>query len=184
MFTDNFNKIQKLYFGATSSVSLVRCDGVSCGLNMDKTGSKAGLVTAMSTVRCTTQEAVKSGSSTSLNYPGIWLGTGSTPPTKDDYRLESVIQSGLSLSNGSFRSVNGDDGKYTYIMEIVLRNTTESEIVIREIGLFGQPVTGSNSPFANHLVLLRRDVLDNPITIPVGEARLVTFTLTFNQPSQ
>lgn len=183
MFTNNYITIQKKYFGGETTGNLVRCDGTECGLNIDKTGTKTGLGTVMGNVYCRTQQAVLSGSSTSLNYPGIWFGSGSTPPTKDDYNLETVIQSGLEITQGAYRINHGDDGKHTYTKEAVLRNTTESEIVIREIGLFGQPVTGSNAPFANHLVLLRRDVLANPVTIPAGESKLVTFNFTLNQPA-
>ena len=183
MFTNNYINIQKIYFGGYSSPTIVRCDGATCGLNIEKTGTRTGLGSVMGSVVVGTLTPVASGSSSSLNTTGIRFGSGSTAPTKEDYTLESPIESGLTVTNGAYRIEDGGDGKHTFTKEAVLRNTTESDIVIREIGVFGVSVTGTNAPFSNHLVLLRRDVLSSPVVIAPGESKLVSYKMTFNQPA-
>ena len=113
----------------------------------------------------------------------VCFGTGSTPPTKDDYCLESTIASGLSVTSGNqiFREYTGD-GKYIFQASYTVKNISEEEIVIREIGLHGEVGAGAGSNKYNYyMVLFERTVLDEPIAIAPGASKIVTYTLTFNQ---
>ena len=101
----------------------------------------------------------------------VRLGTGSTEPTSSDYALENDITSGI----GSLRVTTGVGGDNGLVTNIVISgiNTTESEIVIKELGIY------INSAFTmdgtSYDVLLVRELLDEPLSVPAGKG----FTLTF-----
>lgn len=112
-------------------------------------------------------------------YPGVYFGTGSTPATKADYTLESPLTSGLSITSPSAatESTNGD-GVYVFSAPFVVKNTTENEINIWEIGIF-TPIQRYTMEY--YLALMERTVLTEPITIQPGGSKLVTYKITFNQ---
>lgn len=102
---------------------------------------------------------------------GVYFGSGSTPPTEDDYTLEAPISSGLSSVQTSLAECV--DCSYIERAAIV-KNTSAADITIREIGFFGVTVADGNSDSTNWLFLIDRTVLDEPITIPPGEVRTLT----------
>lgn len=111
----------------------------------------------------------------SVSDAGIYFGTGSTPPTRDDFRLESPITSGLSITNLSttVQYAEEGEGKYSASAGYVIQNTTDADINIYEFGAFAK--------FADARFLMERTVLTEPITIPSGEKKLVTYKIIFNQ---
>lgn len=112
-------------------------------------------------------------------YPGVYFGSGSTPATKADIRLVSPITSGLTFTNPtSLVWTNDGNGKYSVAADFIVRNTSESEINIYEIGLFTACVRSTGKTYR---CLMERTVLDVPIVIAPGEAKLVTYKITFNQ---
>lgn len=109
---------------------------------------------------------------------GVYFGTGKTPPTRDDYKLENIIMSGLSITNeSSVTFTDLGDGKYEASASYMVNNTSGAAITISEIAYYGIVGTGSSYVY---IVLFERTVLDNPITIPAGETKLITYKLTFN----
>lgn len=111
---------------------------------------------------------------------GLYLGTGTTPATKDDYTIEAPITTGLSAVTGSKFEVQEEDGKYTLYTDIVLTNTSESDVAISEFCLF-IPFANTSSTPKWYAALAERTVLDEPIVIQPGEQKVVTYKLTFNQ---
>lgn len=120
-------------------------------------------------------------------HPGVYFGSGSTPASKSDYKLESPITSGLAITNPSNLAWTDDgNGKYEVIADYILRNTSDAEINIYEIGVFSPVNSMSNSMYGSSsnvwwLTLMERTVLNEPISIAPGESKLVTYKLTFNQ---
>ena len=104
---------------------------------------------------------------------GVYFGAGSTPAQKTDYDLENMITSGLTITNGSFVSTNSGNGVYWYECSYIVRNSSENEITISEIGYY--------SAADNYAVLMERTVLASPLTIQPGESKLITYKITFNQ---
>ena len=139
---------------------------------------KNGFIKSMDTARC---REIATGE-TSGSYPGVYFGTGSTPANKANYTLESPITSGLSISNGTRLYVDEGNGIHSYHVTFAVKNTTESEINIYEIGLFSKIELNDSSTSAKHcLALMERTVLTEPITIAPGATKLVTYKITFNQ---
>ena len=173
-------------FALKTNQSYIIADGSS------KTGKMTtfydgGFVRWMGYARCQAIKATQTSSASNtladiLVAPGVYFGTGSTPANKSDYTLETPITSGLTITKGTpFLSQN--NGIYTYQAAHALANNTEAEINIYEIGLF-LPIdsgNGSTSALMWHNVLMERTVLIEPITIAPGEAKLVTYKITFNQ---
>lgn len=187
MFTNNFIKYTK-QFALNTNQSYTIADGAQ------KTGKATtfydgGFVRWMGYGRCQAIKASQTGGASnslagSQVYPGIYFGTGSTPASKADYTLESVISSGLTITNPTALAWNNDsNGKYEAVADFAVRNTKDSEIHIYEIGLFLPIETGGSSlmDLTWHNALMERTVLTEPITIAPGESKLVTYKITFNQ---
>jgi hypothetical protein len=103
------------------------------------------------------------------------LGTGTTAPTADDYRLESPITTNLSCDSVS---VSRTSLIKTYTATFT--NSGSSDITVTEVGFmiyifYNYSSTTENS---DHF-LMDRTVLETPITIPAGESRTVTYELSF-----
>lgn len=141
-----------------------------------------GFIQYMDTAKC---REIVTGEASSV-YPGVYFGTGSTPANKADYTLESPIASGLSISSGNRLYVNEGNGVHSYHVTYAVKNTTEAEINIYEIGLFAE--INTNDYAANTkkqcAAMMERTVLTEPITIAPGETKLVTYKVTFNQTTK
>jgi len=103
----------------------------------------------------------------------IILGSGTTEPTPEDYRLESQITTNLSCDNVSV-SRNTTVKTYT----ATFSNSGTSPITVTEIGYVSRTGYGTN-PITYDDFLMDRTVLETPITIPAGESRTVTYELSF-----
>lgn len=112
----------------------------------------------------------------------IVLGSGDTPPTKDDYKLESWIPTAnLRMETASIslpistldENATPPDRIGTFLT--TFRNVTLTNITVKEIGLVIYYGRKYDDIFSSK-VLLVRDVLENPVIIKPGE--LYTFSLT------
>ena len=107
-------------------------------------------------------------------YQYVRFGSGTTPATVNDYKLESQIDSGITVANPSKVTTEQTD---SYILWTVTFGVSASvETTISEIGLISKAYTPSG--VANTLV--DRTVLDTPITIPAGQSKQITYTIRFN----
>lgn len=119
------------------------------------------------------------------NNAGISVGSGGTAATESDYQLESPITSGLSaLMN---RSSGLDANGYPFIQfDIMLTNTSESSITIREIG-YKQSLrasdTLSGTSVSNRVCLIDRSVLGTAVTVGSGSYAVIRYQLKTVIPS-
>ena len=112
------------------------------------------------------------GKPTSYNFkdsgPGsdyvISVGTGTTPPTENDYKLENAV----SLTLASQTLVNDKDHTISIIESI--KNQTSEAVTITEVAL-----TIQRNP--DHFII-SRDLI-TPITIPSGEMRTIQYNIEF-----
>lgn len=102
----------------------------------------------------------------------IAVGSGSTEATKDDYTLESPITS-LTVSSYTF-GATAEGVQYTSVMT----NPTDSDVVIREIGIF-EKMNINSAYLPAHCCMWGREVLDTPITLEPGQTATFTAELTF-----
>jgi hypothetical protein len=108
------------------------------------------------------------------------IGTGVTPATADDYRLESIITSGISVATPSAVTVTKENDFVAVYATYTVTNTGTTSLAVSEIGLFSTGRQGNEAL----IVLMDRTVLESPIVINPGEAKPITYTIRFNYPTE
>ena len=120
------------------------------------------------------------------NSYGIHLGSNDTPATEEDYNLKAQITSGLSVS--ALLRTNGIDANGNPYLELLgtLLNTTNSDIVIREVGYFQNLQAGTSqnaTSLTNRVFMFDRTVLTSPLIVPANDAAALKYTLKTILPS-
>ena len=108
---------------------------------------------------------------------GIRMGSGTRAPALTDINLESPIVKGLSIINRPSRDRVVFSDRVEYPVSFVVRNSTSKDITVSELGMF------TRADNSNAGILLDRTVLDEPVVIPAGERRMITYTFVFNDPN-
>lgn len=114
---------------------------------------------------------------------GIKFGSGTTPPTVDDYNLESPIEHGTSsgqlyyYSTSVYYEVLSDRVKL-YISRSA-NNQSGSPITVSEVGVIFNYSYNNAGVCLPTKVLILRDLIDPAITLDVGQTISVTYTLEF-----
>mgnify|MGYP007029248168 CR=1 FL=1 len=106
----------------------------------------------------------------SIGNKKIFFGNGTTQPTEEDYGLESPLE------KVHVTTVPTPD-RLTNYYQINIKNSSEEEVTIKEVGVFdgfAANINGTNTPVGENLantnyIMLAREVLAEPITIPAGE---------------
>lgn len=116
---------------------------------------------------------------------GIYIGSDNTLPTKNDYTLGSII-TGLLSSNikPTIDYVyNENTDLYSVFLDYSISNATNNSVTIREIGFIRQFYTsttkGANASGSTKAILIDRTVLDAPLEIPAGEARVLRYEFIY-----
>lgn len=117
---------------------------------------------------------------------GVVVGTGDTPATETDYNLANKITSGLTgtvSQDYGYDAVNNVN--YTY-MTVTLTNTTDTDIIVKEIGMYvvygtattlgGDVSTGGGR---RKCALTDRTVLETPVTVPANGSAVIRYQFDF-----
>lgn len=102
------------------------------------------------------------------DYNKFVLGTGTTKPKPDDYKLESVIEEGYKCSTLIKRYETGSEKDMASIYGTIL-NTSDEPITFTEVGLIMYGVSDKTIG-----TLFAREVYDTPITIEPGDVAVVS----------
>lgn len=119
--------------------------------------------------------------SSQLPSSGVAVGSGTTPPTENDYTLENQI-TGLT---GTITQSTGTDvarGAYTDTLLITVTNATGQSVVIREVGTFirySNHTTYGSASSSISTFMIDRTVLAEPVTIPDGESRVIEYNFAY-----
>ena len=107
----------------------------------------------------------------SFSFTGaqIYLGTGNTAPTIDDYKLSGELITGLT---SQVQNTSATNNSITF--SATATNNTDAPVTIKEIGL-----GGFKSSTGACVVLLTRDVLPTPVTLNVGDSKTFSITIDF-----
>ena len=107
--------------------------------------------------------------STFFGALSMMVGSGTTEPTKDDYRLESQ-ENGLSVVSSSSTAANTPSYQQNYILNYTrtYKNNTESPITISEVGLY--------FTYDNNTFLITRDTFE-PVVIQPNDIYVVSVTI-------
>ena len=122
---------------------------------------------------------------TNIQYMDIALGTGTTAPTIDDYKMENALIN--VLTDVSHKSPYTSDtsqitrlGWSNLVFTQTVKNETENPVTVTEIGLFGH-LNDTYTP-VKPIVMYTRDVI-SPVTIGVGESKTFVLTIDFAEMS-
>lgn len=111
----------------------------------------------------------------STSTPGgvmLLIGSGSTPATRNDITLESFLTSYQVVSQTCQKF--DDYGDTVYVINRIVKNNTESNMSISEIGLFVSDTSHTNL-YVNYM--LSRETLNEPIVLAPGESHSFTMTI-------
>lgn len=186
MFTNNFRKLLfKYVFGAnttnssseppssySSKPTLISISGSSCYFDANNYQSLQNIwrsaINSLSTLDTTPTDG----------RGCIILGNGTNQgESPEDFRLESQITTNLSCDSVSV-SRNTTVKTYT----ATFSNSGTSDITVTEIGYVSRMcyyIRSSTDTYTYDNFLMDRTVLDTPVTIPAGESRTITYTLSF-----
>lgn len=111
------------------------------------------------------------------------LGTGTTPPTFDEYSLSGeIITTITSIVASNSYTVEEDGVAITTTWTV--SNTGTEAITIGEVGFYGAYKTAAAVSNSNmSAMLIERTVLDEPITIEAGGVGQVTYTVRLKYPT-
>lgn len=167
MFVKNFYKWVDSH-GRQASQTYKRCDGNNYTLNYSSTLIGTSFETPFKTMVKYTK--VSTSGVNGYGYSGTRFGSGTTPPTGDDYCLENDVGDCLTVTTPSAISVTIKD---TYVEYSATFGVTARETVtISEVGLF-----------ALSYIMIERTVLEKPIAIEAGQSKQITYTIRLNYPT-
>ena len=170
MLTDNYWKLfgaaMGKVAGSTESLALKGPDGSSCTGTAVSSSSKP--FTLLGGIAL-------SYASNYGSYYGVFWGTGTTPPTKEDYKMEAPLVDGSIATMGSRENMMKIDNGDHYLISALhqVTNNTNRDIAITEAGLFG------NWENAGKVFLLDRTVLETPIVVPAKKTVPVEYAIRF-----
>lgn len=104
-------------------------------------------------------------------YKGIVLGTGTTPPTYNDFRIETPVDP-AGYSNHSY-SISADCQQ---VLTQSYTNKSSEDITVTELGLF----VSDDSRGVYAKVLLTRNVIP-PVTIKPNETKTFTIKIDYKK---
>ena len=152
--------------------------------NVRKTGIP--VVTKDNVVRYLCENTSKYPSAPRINTISggyVHFGRGTTAPTINDYTLESVITSGISIST-SYSSGSDQNGKIYSRYIYTLTNTSANDITIGELGGFvscSNLLTAQNSTSrASGILMVFRETF-TPIILPSGQSVAITLTMKLDE---
>lgn len=107
------------------------------------------------------------------NTIAMLVGTGTTSPTKDDYKLEAQVE----LESRRDICYFNPSGKLVLARDF--RNNTEGSVSINELGIYLICCRYSSSASYQlvNTFLIAREVLESPVTLAVGDSEFFTYTI-------
>lgn len=173
MFLKNWYRLIALLMGADlgSNIGLINTSGNKI-TSTTTTNELLDLTKTGDTYRAPTMATVRTSIGT---YPGVIFGTGTTPPTTDDYKLSGKIISTISAKATVTTTKANDGNVYTFMGVYEITNTGATAITIGEVALLGGMSSGSATKY-----LVERTALDEPVTIPPGGVAQVTYAIRMN----
>lgn len=107
----------------------------------------------------------------------FYIGTGNTPAKQSDYKMESLIDDAMYLSNLEVVSVSGDgsfESETGLSVSGTVTNMSSSPLEVSEIG-FSAASNNTNEEISRFLIA--REVFDTPITISPGGVQAFSLKL-------
>lgn len=171
MLTKNFKTLMNLVLASNSNGAVQGMKAV--------TGVAGDTVYAANNVNGTLPNSTYTDFTLNANAVGISVGSGNTAATENDYNLESTITSGLTALIQRRCGMDSNGNPFQQF-DIMLNNTSDSAITVREIGykqyLRCATTLGSMNLYSG-IFLIDRTVLPTAVTVPVNDYAVIRYTL-------
>lgn len=183
MFVKNAKLLLKQGMTAdgTTSVTGTASDGTTATIEVYSTSISRFLAlgVAINNAYYNTMYCISNGtnvfygnSSYGSSHYGIKLGDSDIPVSADDYNLKGNLITTFTAST-SVSSVVNADGSVTFTALYNITNTGADAFTIKEIGNFRRNQYGGSAS-----IMVSRDVLESPLTIPAGETKILRYSVT------
>ena len=123
------------------------------------------------------QAYIKNLQTTFSSNGGVVLGTGTTPPTLDDYALSGELITGYTYMSSVSNEIHEDGQSIT--ASYTITNNNAEPFTIGEVGVIA---SFTKNATAAEKALLEHTVLDEPVTIPAGGVGQLTYTIRWYEP--
>lgn len=128
------------------------------------------------------RNAANPGAALSLPYGGacVVVGFGDTAEAPDDYGLADGNYNNARLAVANY-------GKNTFVPGDIISiyagytNNTGSNVIVKELGIIGNPTGNSQASGGNNVCLLFRKVLETPVTIAPGETYIFSYRVKLKE---
>lgn len=113
----------------------------------------------------------------------VCVGSGTTPPTIDDYTLESPLLDKVTLRSTNRGSFEYDETTGNFVNLVTITGVANEELIIAEVGIIkslyvvysgGSNNAGANSAENYTNILAVREVLPTPLELKAGDAFTIT----------
>ncbi len=176
MFLRNWYKAVASVFGQYSSINFKNYQGTELMLYR----SNNYLLKVAYDGSDTSCPAMKNVVTNYTSTGGVIFGTGTTPPTLEDYSLSGTLITTITCTSSLTTKADAEGMTLTALYTIT--NTASTAITIGEIALMCNLYNSSNSTHS-YKGLVERTVLDEPVTIEPGGVGQVTYTIEFKYPT-
>lgn len=132
----------------------------------------SGVITNLNMVHPDMTSNVKSNSTDYYGHWILYIGTGTTPPTEEDYILENPVAFPCPVIPQISRGSN----LTTLLITYTYQNDTEETKTITEIGLCAR-VNSATTAGGSPAVLFNRRLLDHPVVMVPGSSATFSFTI-------
>lgn len=176
MFTKNFQRIMAYIFNPTSGYATgksVNDTQLYCFMNSYLMGQGKEPTNSGKAILQTEGDAPSS----SKNGWSLLLGTGDTPPTKDDLKLAAQATTLKALTRSCISNPIASGYSTSAVITNTFANYTEEPVTVKEMGLYYVMYDSSG---VNGTMLAAREVLPEPITMNPGDIRTFQMTLDFS----
>lgn len=103
---------------------------------------------------------------------GIVIGTGTTPVTIDDYKLEAQVTANITHPSSTFSLENPDASTYRVAISRLLTNATGAVLGIREVALYMDELQGVSPICLDHTLY--------SVDVPNGISVTLTYRITIS----
>lgn len=172
MITANGKKIFQSYAGAG------QLNAINYNNSAVQMGNASSSLTLIYAVMGFSVASPGSVLSMGQGYTAMDVGFGDTPESENDYKLENGnTESNLLqvVSYGRNSTALGD----LLNLYANFRNNGASNVVVKEIGIYGNPTNAGASSGGIRTVLLYRKVLETPVIIAPGETYSFIYNVRF-----
>ena len=107
----------------------------------------------------------------------FYIGTGNTPAKQSDYKMESLIDDAMYLSNLEVVCASGDGSFESETGLSVSGTVTSMSSSPLEVSEIGFSAANKNTNAENSRFLIAREVFDTPITISPGGVQAFSLKL-------